>query len=136
MGFTGKDAAKFKVEYIERFNAMENFIEHRSEAKIGYKELIETLEDNGAGHWDKPNEADMLNIIVLGMKAKAYKESHGISDDETRAYLSSKQVYCLRKLQDMDKALIEMAKTFYERKAELQKYYDTKVLPKAALLFP
>lgn len=134
MGFTGKDAAKYKVEYITRFNAMEEFMDNRIGAKAEHKELMSTLEDSGASYWDYSNESDMLNIIVLGMKAKAYRESQGITDKETRAYLTAEQIYCISKLQKMDNALIEMNRTFAERKEELTKYYLTKLLPKVTKL--
>lgn len=134
MGFTGKDAARFKIEYITRFNAMEEALENRDEAKIGYKELVEVMDDNGASHWDKPNEFDMINMIVLGSRAKAYRASQGITDTETRAYLTAEQLYCINKLQKMSSTLVDMGKTFAERKDELTKYYNTKLLPRVIKL--
>ena len=130
MGLTGAKASLAKVEYIQRYNAMEDFVTGRLEASNGYKELITSLEDNGATYWDYPNEADMINIIVLGQRAKAYRASQGISDKETRAYLTADQITSIEKLQKIDLGLVEVGMTFTQRKAHLTKYYNTKLLPK------
>lgn len=130
MGFTGTKASLAKVEYIQRYNKMEDFVTGRLEASNGYKELITSLEDNGATYWDYPNEADMINIIVLGQRAKAYRASQGISDKETRAYLTADQITSIEKLQKIDLGLVEVGMTFTQRKAHLTKYYNTKLLPK------
>ena len=51
MGFTGKEAVKFKLEYIEAFNKMENFIREQELPRTPEEKLALTME--AAIHLDK-----------------------------------------------------------------------------------
>jgi len=81
MGFTGSGAIKFKVQYIEAFEAMLNHIQTREMSKSGYKimtGIIAKYIDNNPLTFAK--EADMLNKIILGMSAKDFKQVNNTND--------------------------------------------------------
>ena len=80
MGYRGKKAARFKEEYIKRFNQMEQFIRTLVSARKEFPLLTENvklLHDNPKPYHFS-NECDMLNRIVLGMCAKQFREKHGL----------------------------------------------------------
>jgi Rha family phage regulatory protein len=128
MGFQGDKAAKFKVEYINRFNAMEKFIQDRLLAKLEYPELTVMIKQ---AH-EKPmfyhysNEADMINKIVLGCRAKEFRLKHQIPDkDGIRDYMFNWQIEAIQKLQKADVALVIALSDIEDRKRILQSYFDT-----------
>ena len=43
MGFIGKEAIKFKIAYIQRFNEMEQYIKSLSAARIEFPQLTEAI---------------------------------------------------------------------------------------------
>lgn len=109
MGFTGEKAAKFKVDYINKFNQMQKLIEDRHIARLEYPELTEIikLQHDSPKFYHFSNEADMLNKIILGATAKQYRVQHKIPKDESvRDYMLPWQVEALVKLQKMDIGLV------------------------------
>jgi hypothetical protein len=45
-------------------------------------------------HYHFSNETDMINRIVLGVSAKQFKETHGLSDvSSIRPYLSANEIH-------------------------------------------
>jgi Rha family phage regulatory protein len=136
MGFTGKEAAQFKVGYITRFNRMEDYLLNRGEAKSEYKSLMDSVKENTERltQWTFSNEANMINLIVLGKKAKTYREDNGIESKETRAYLTAEQMFCINRLQKVDYGLVEAGMDYQQRKDTLAKYYREKLVPKLVLL--
>lgn len=125
MGFTGKDAIKFKLAYINRFNEMEHFIQSRNLARLEYPKLTDAIK---AAH-DEPkfyhysSEADMINRIVLGMSAKQFRQAHGMDKGESiRPHLTYQQAEAIQKLQSFDVGLVTIMPDFQERKKALQEY--------------
>lgn len=130
MGFTGKKAAQFKEAYINRFNEMEQYLKNLSIAKLEYPELTDAIKSmhETPQFYHFSNEADMINKIVLGMRAKEYRQKHGIDKgDSIRPYLSSRQLEVIQKLQKFDVGLVVAVPDSKERKAILQKYFDSLV---------
>lgn len=129
MGYKGKKALKFKLDYIQRFNQMEEFIENVTMAKIEFPEFTEAI--LGAHEEVKPyhfsNELDMINRIVLGLSASQFKASKGISKEvaSIRPYLDNFQIEAIRKLQRMDIGLIEAGLSYEERKNKLTEKYNS-----------
>jgi Rha family phage regulatory protein len=127
MGFTGKKAMKFKIDYINAFNQMEAFIKSLTTAKLEYPELTDAIM---ALH-DKPmqyhfsNEADMINRIVLGIDAKKYRELHSVPDGKSiRPYLKPEEINLILKLQRMDIGLCITTPDYEKRKQILTDYYN------------
>lgn len=127
MGYTGPKAMRFKVSYINRFNEMEQFIHSRNIARLEYPELtsmIKLVYDNPAWYYYS-NEADMINKIVLGMKAKQFREINSIDKgDPIRDYLSPRQAELIQKLQNFDVGLVASMPDFEQRKKALANYYN------------
>ena len=67
MGFTGKEAVKFKLEYIEAFNKMENFIREQGLPRTPEEKLALTME--AAIHLDK--RVSEIEKTVADIKEKA-----------------------------------------------------------------
>ena len=130
MGFTGKKAMQFKIDYINRFNQMESFIKTLHEVRIDFPALTEAITychtTPKSHHYS--NEINMINKIVLGMSAKKFKHSKGLDDNITsiRPYLSQKEINDLLDLQRIDIGLIYSGKEYEERKQILKNYYDKK----------
>jgi Rha family phage regulatory protein len=100
MGFSGKKAMDFKVRYINAFESMAELISSRIISKNGYKEMTAAIK---AKIGDSPliyaKEANMVNIVVLGMKSSDFKEVHGLKANET-----PRDSVIIEVLQELDKA--------------------------------
>lgn len=136
MGFTGSKAAQFKVGYIERYNSLENYVGNRLEARVEYRMLMESVVDNAPrpNQWLCPNEANMINVIVLGKRAKAFRKENGIQDNETRAYQTAQEIECINRLQKVDFGLLEAGLNYQQRKTTLTKYFQNKLAPKVGII--
>jgi len=126
MGYTGKEAAKLKEDYINAFNSMEAYIKSKTEAKIGYRPMTDAIaqdhEDIKPYHFS--NEADMINRIVLGMTAKKYKETFRIDLNENlRPHLKQWELKAINHLQQINTGLIYAVFSFQDRKEMLIKAY-------------
>jgi Rha family phage regulatory protein len=122
MGFTGKKAMEFKVKYIEAFETMLNVIETRQLSKAGYKEMTSAI---ARKYKSDPKtfsaEADMINEIVLGMKAKDFKAVNQIDvNGNTRDSIVFKKLENLDKAQRLNAQLINAGIDFVSRKAIIQ----------------
>lgn len=127
MGFTGKKAMAFKVYFIERFNAMEEFIKGLLAAKIEHPAFTEAvmLAHDEPKHYHFSNEADMINRIVLGMPAAKYRELHGIEKKKSiRPYVTQFQIEAIGALQRADIGMLDLIPNFEERKLRLADYYQ------------
>ena len=125
MGYRGKKAARFKEEYIKRFNQMEQFIRTLVSARKEFPLLTENvklLHDNPKPYHFS-NECDMLNRIVLGMSAKQFREKHGLQKGTSiRPYLTDEQIHWLDVLQRVDVGLLVSVPTLEQRKRNLEWY--------------
>lgn len=127
MGFTGKKAAKFKIDYINRFNEMEAFILSLQTAKLEHPAFTRAIMNahEEPKHYHFSNEADMINRIVLGMPAKKYRELHDIPKGQSiRPYLLANEIYAIEELQRIDIGLITAVADFEKRKQMLVQQYQ------------
>ena len=127
MGFKGKKALNFKIALMIRFNKMEAFIQSLQNAKLEHPALTEAImnahEDPRPYHYS--NEADMINQIVLGMKAKQFRELNGIAKGQSiRPYLTTEQIQAVEMLQRVDIGLIEAGLEFPERREKLTRRFE------------
>ena len=105
MGFTGHTAESYKVKYINKFNWMGSFIENRELSRIGYFPLVQVLLQSGKGQKGLSDEADLINIIVLGMTSRQFRIANNIPLRNSiliRDYMSPWQVESIQKLQELD----------------------------------
>ena len=125
MGYTGKKAMDFKVSYIEAFEAMYEVIETRLLSKAGYKEMTAAIAQ--VYHADRQvfsAEANMINEIILGMKAKDFKAVNLIDDTgHTRDAIAQGKLEQLDKAQRLNAQLITAGMSFDQRKSIIQKNY-------------
>lgn len=125
MGYTGKKAMQFKEAYIEAFEAMANVIETRLLSKAGYKEMTAAIAK--VYHADRQvfsAEANMINEIILGMKAKDFKAVNLIDDNgHTRDAIVQEKLEQLDKAQRLNAQLITAGMSFDQRKSIIQKNY-------------
>lgn len=70
------------------------------------------------------NDYDMINIIVLGKKAKAYKIDQGLDPKANlRDCMTAAEIHAVKVLQDMNTTLIKVGLDYHERKDKLQDYF-------------
>lgn len=127
VGFTGKKALKFKVQYIDKFEQMENFIRNLAEAKADFPEFTQAIMDSHEEpkHYHFSGELDMINRIVLGMDAKHFKEAYNLGKvSSIRPYLTPAQIEGIKTLQRIDIGLIVAVPDFQERRRILTEQFQ------------
>ena len=130
MGFTGNKAMRFKIDYINKFNNMEQFIKSIKTAKMDYPEFTKAIED--AHEIPKPhhisNEVNMIYTIAIGMNAKKFKQANNIQDKGSiRPYLSLIQMKSVEVLQRIDIGLLVSISDYESRKTILTEYFKKKL---------
>jgi len=127
MGFNGKKALQWKIDYIQAFNSMEDFIKSIQTAKMDYPALTKAIEQahEEPKFYHFSNEINMINRIVIGMDAKHFKERFGLNTKENsiRPYLTAEQVTAIEELQRIDIGLIVANIEFEKRKEILKSHY-------------
>lgn len=130
VGFSGKKALKFKIQYIDRFEQMESFIRNLYEAKADFPEFTQAImaSHEEPKHYHFSTELDMINRIVIGMSAKQFKEAHGLEKvSSIRPYLAPEQANGIKVLQRIDIGLILAIPDFQQRKQILTIQYNRKL---------
>lgn len=130
--YGGKKATDFKILYIQRFNAMEEYIKSIQSARLDYPALTRAIEQSHeeSKFYHFSNEINMINRIVLGMDAKHFKEQRGINKKENsiRPYLTAEQIKAIEELQRIDIGLVVASIEFEKRKELLQSHYNKRIL--------
>lgn len=125
MGYTGQKAMQFKELYIKRFNEMESMIKSLVMARQEFPLLTDNIKllHESPKPYHFSNECDMLNRIVIGMKAKQFRIANGIDKGKSiRPYLSEKQIQMLEILQKVDVGLLVAFPEYEQRKRHLEWY--------------
>lgn len=135
VGFSGKKALKFKIQYIDRFEQMESFIHNLAEIKADFPEFTQAIMESH----DEPRnyhfsgELDMINRIILGMSAKQFKEAHNLEKvTSIRPYLAPVQAEAVKTLQRIDIGLILAVPDFQQRKLILTAQYNRRSIKSIA----
>lgn len=126
MGFTGKKADLFKEAYIQRFNEMEQYIKSRTMARLESRDLTDAvaLLHDPPKRYHYSNEFDMINKIVLGVRAREFRLKHGIQKDESiRDHLTSQEISAIEKLQAFDAHLAKVIPDYSQRQGLLKEYF-------------
>lgn len=99
----------------------------RENAREGYKDLSKALKEYKGGKikwYHYANEADMINLIVLGCTAKDFRKTHNLKDNELlRDHLNKFQIETIEQLQRMDEQLINLDFNLKQRKEYLEKRF-------------
>jgi Rha family phage regulatory protein len=108
MGFTGKKAMAFKETYIEAFEQMHTVISTRQLSKAGYREMTSAVSRNiSKDPRIFAKEANMINQIILGMKASDFRAINQIDDNGfTRDAVVQSKLDRLDKAQRLNAQLI------------------------------
>lgn len=125
--YSGVKATNFKIEYIKRFNLMEEFINSLQTAKLEFPEFTKAIMNahEEPKHYHFSNEINMINKIVLGVTAKEFKKQNGISNtvNSIRPYLNGEQIKGIEALQRFDIGLIAIVDEYQKRKEILTEYF-------------
>lgn len=117
MGFTGKKAMQFKEAYIEAFEEMRTVIDTRLLSKAGYKEMTAAISEKYKSQKTFAIEADMINRIILGMKASDFRALHQIDNKQTRDSVVFDKLEKLDKAQRLNAQLIKANIDYDTRKS-------------------
>jgi|SRR5665647_750727 len=126
MGFTGNEAAKWKVKYINAFNHMAESLQNRNYLKMSYWPMMEAVkeahEDPKFYHYT--NEINMIYRIVLGVDAKKYRKNMGLGENiDLRYHITNDQQKIVDKLQQANTGLIIFGVEYDERKEKLKNLF-------------
>lgn len=93
----------------------------RIEAKTGFLPLTNAIETahNPVKFYHFSSECDLLNIIVLGMKAKKFKALHAVKN--VRDAMDASQLAEMNRLQIINTGLLEIGMSYKDRKENLIK---------------
>lgn len=122
MGYTGERAMRFKIEFIRRFNEMEQFIRAHLLASDDFPPFTQAIKDahDEPQSYHYSTEVNLIYRIVLGMDAKQFRELHGIEQGTSiRPFLSNEEYKAVRKLQIEDIRLLYKGFEYDERKSRL-----------------
>ena len=95
MEIKGKKARAFKEAYIQRFNAMEDFIKSLAATKIEFPAFTDAILEahEEPKHYHFSNEINMIYRIVLGMDAKQFREENWLEKGAViKPYLTLNQI--------------------------------------------
>lgn len=130
MGFTGKKAMAFKEAYIEAFEQMATVIDTRKLSKAGYKEMTSAVSQYiGKDPRAFAKEADMINQIVLGMKAADFRAVHNIDDSGfTRDSVVQSKLNALDRAQRLNAQLITAKLDEHTRESIIRTNFSGKAI--------
>lgn len=116
-------AVKLDKWIIQRLKDEHDRQQKRIEAKTGYLQLSKAVEQSHdpAVFYHYTTETNMINKIVLGMNAKAYKKINEV--DNVRDNCTVLQLSQIEELQKADTYLIKIGVEYQDRKAQLENYY-------------
>lgn len=116
--------------------ALRGHLADRNAARLEAPQMAWALKDNrDALGKDTPfhiysNDYDMINVIVLGKKAKAYKVDQGLAPTANlRDCMTAAEINAVRVLQEMNTTLIKIGLDYQERKAKLGAYFMRSINP-------
>lgn len=127
MGFTGRKATAVKIGLLNRFEAMEAFIQSLYAAKMEFPAFTEAVMNahEEPKHYHFSNEINMIYRIVLGCDAKTFREQRGLPKGEViRPYLTAEQIQAVETLQRVDIGLLVAVPEYERRKQMLTEYYE------------
>lgn len=129
----GRLTRRYFILMEKAIRSMDDWIVIREPQKEGYKELCsklkekyEEISNSEVPYYVYSNEADMLNVALLGARAKDIREELEIKDNQTREWLNSEVNKALCELQLIDSSLVIGNIYFEERKRIIEDTCDSK----------
>ena len=119
MGFTGKKANKFKIDFITAFNDMETWIKERLKNSLEYKVMAETLDEvrKISGKETKAHhyitEARLVNWVLTDKFNSLDREA-----------LTERELDLLFEIQKRNTVLIGAGMTYADRKESLKVFAE------------
>lgn len=139
MGFTGTEALKWKIEFINAFNAMETELKRIHDIELGRlierqrsKEIRRSLTDVIRDDYpDSPhkrfmykNFTDLVYKSVFGKNAKKLREELSLPKDANlREVLSAEQLKAVEDKEELAKSLVKAGYNYEEVKLIIAKKY-------------
>lgn len=128
---------KATADLVDGWRALKNEVaalriqlQDRNAAKLQAPQMSWALKDaRDAMGKDTPshiysNDYDMINIIVLGKKAKAYKIDQGLDPAANlRDCMTAAEIRAVQVLQEMNTTLIKVGLDYHARKEKLSDYF-------------
>lgn len=108
--------ALLKNKHLKRNEALIEYIAMQHALKISREE-----DGKDTLHFHYSNEADMINLIVLGYTSKAYKTLHGV--DNVRDSLSALELSTISSLEKLNASLMDIGESFENRKHKLTAFF-------------
>jgi Rha family phage regulatory protein len=127
-----------RLEHLEKENELlRNELvlkeQARSEARLEYKPMSTALKETRATlgktteHFHYSNEANLINIIVMGNTSKKLKEDWGLDNlDNLRDELTPQQIAAVQDLQKVNTSLIDVGLDYEIRKEKLKALFSRK----------
>ncbi len=127
---------KFKVAVVKAYFEAKSWIKDRESCKLEYKNLNKLLKDTRTEFNEETpdyiysNEANMIDIMALGCKAKKYCEINDIPRESLRNNLSAAQLELIDKLQKYDEILLTSGELDYATRKEKLTTYKIRLVAK------
>lgn len=122
MGFTGSEAVKWKIEYINAFNAMENELKRiymerqqwqieRDKGVVIRHILTDTIKmkiaDSPQKRFAYPNYTNLIYKTLFGKTAKKLEEEYGVKPKENlRDFFTGEALSCVQSMEMLVSSLI------------------------------
>lgn len=122
MGFTGSEAVKWKIEYINAFNAMENELKRiymerqqwqieRDKGVVIRHILTDTIKmkiaDSPHKRFAYPNYTNLIYKTLFGKTAKKLEEEYGVKPKENlRDFFTGEALSCVQSMEMLVSSLI------------------------------
>jgi len=129
-------AVKLDKWTFERIEREHDWQRKRLESKTGFLPLTNAIQNahEPVHHHHFSNECNLINRIVLGVDAKAFKKKHDV--DNVRDALDALQISQISQLQIINTGLIAIGMVYNDRKQQLTAFHERglscNVLPEAA----
>ena len=124
---------KLEKENLNLRNELQLKEKARDDARLEYKPMSTALKETRAllgkdtQHYHYSNEANLINIIVMGNTAKKLKEDWGLDNlDNLRDELTPQQIAAVQDLQKVNTSLIDVCLSYDERKEKLNALFSRK----------
>lgn len=130
MGFSGEKAIKFKLAYINQFNAMEDVLQGKKiEREKGIavrqsltKALQQSTENERMHGHAYSTYTNCIYKVLFGKNAKQFREELGISGKENiRDYLSEEQLRAVQSMECLVSGLVDCGWGYDQIKEFIQK---------------
>ncbi len=129
LGFTGKKANQFKLDYIDQFDRMEEYLRDTLDSRSGALEMCRLLQDTreAIGKETKAhhyiNEHNLIYRVAFGKDAKHLHEDLSIAEGQPIAEaLDDQQLRVISGLRHYDASLLTLGCGYQSRKEKLEDY--------------